>query len=149
MDLQAEYDLDFHAWLNKNVELLRDGRLTEIDGEHIAEELESMGKLDLRQLRSRLQVLVMHLLKWQYQPEKQSKSWLVTIEHQRDEIEALLLDSPSLRGKLEAGLEMVYPKAVRDASRETGLSEEVFPLSCPFELGEILERSFLPDLKSM
>ncbi|MGB5971238.1 MAG: DUF29 domain-containing protein [Spirulinaceae cyanobacterium] len=144
MDLQAEYDLDFHAWLNKNAELLRDGRLTEIDGEHIAEELESMGKRDLRQLRSRLQVLVMHLLKWQYQPEKQSKSWLATIEHQRDEIEALLLDSPSLRGKLEVGLEMVYPKAVRDASRDTGLSDEVFPSRGDSKLKESLDKPLRP-----
>ncbi|NER93857.1 MAG: DUF29 domain-containing protein [Symploca sp. SIO1B1] len=145
MDLQAEYDLDFYAWLNKNVELLRGGRLAEIDVEHIAEELESMGKRDLRQLRSRLQVLVMHLLKWQYQPEKQSKSWLATIQHQRDEIEALLMDSPSLRGQLEPGLEMIYPKAVRDACRETDLPETAFPLSCPFEIKEILEQGFLPD----
>ncbi|NET59674.1 MAG: DUF29 domain-containing protein [Symploca sp. SIO2E6] len=145
MDFQAEYDLDFYAWLNKNVALLRDGRLAEIDVEHIAEELESIGKRDLRQLRSRLQVLVMHLLKWQYQPEKPSKSWLATIQHQRDEIEALLMDSPSLRGQLEPGLEMIYPKAVRDASRETDLPEAGFPLSCPFEIEEILAQGFLPD----
>ncbi|NEP55960.1 MAG: DUF29 domain-containing protein [Symploca sp. SIO2G7] len=145
MDLQAEYDLDFYGWINKNVELLRGGRLAEIDVEHIAEELESMGKRDLRQLRSRLQVLVMHLLKWQYQPEKQSKSWLATIQHQRDEIEALLMDSPSLRRQLEPGVEIIYPKAVRDASRETDLPETAFPLSCPFEIEEILAQSFLPD----
>ncbi|MFP5268880.1 DUF29 domain-containing protein [Coleofasciculus sp.] len=147
MNLEAEYDLDFYAWIRKNVELLRRGRLSEIDVEHIAEELESMGKRDLRQLRSRLQILVMHLLKWQYQPDKQSKSWLVTIDHQRDEIEALLLDSPSLRGELEQGLARVYPKAVRDACRETGLPETTFPLSCPFEIEEILAQSFLPDCR--
>ncbi|MEQ9552819.1 MAG: DUF29 domain-containing protein [Coleofasciculus sp. G3-WIS-01] len=147
MNLEAEYDLDFYAWIRKNVELLRRGRLSEIDVEHIAEELESMGKRDLRQLRSRLQVLVMHLLKWQYQPDKQSKSWLVTIDHQRDEIEALLLDSPSLRGELEQGLPRVYPKAVRDACRETGLPETAFPLSCPFEIEEILAQNFMPDCR--
>lgn len=73
MNLSAEYDLDFHAWILKNVELLRNGQLTEVDAEHIAEELESMGKRDLRQLRSRLQVLIMHLLKWQHQPQGQNK----------------------------------------------------------------------------
>ncbi|MEQ8541421.1 MAG: DUF29 domain-containing protein [Coleofasciculus sp. D1-CHI-01] len=147
MNLEAEYDLDFYAWICKNVELLRRGCLSEIDVEHIAEELESMGKRDLRQLRSRLQVLVMHLLKWQYQPDKQSKSWLVTIDHQRDEIETLLLDSPSLRSELEQGLARVYPKAVRDACRETGLPETTFPLSCPFEIEEILAQEFLPDCR--
>ncbi|EDX72453.1 conserved domain protein, putative [Coleofasciculus chthonoplastes PCC 7420] len=147
MNLEAEYDLDFYAWIRKNVELLRRGCLSEIDVEHIAEELESMGKCDLRQLRSRLQVLVMHLLKWQYQPDKQSKTWLVTIDHQRDEIETLLLDSPSLRSELEQGLARVYPKAVRDACRETGLPETTFPLSCPFEIEEILAQEFLPDCR--
>lgn len=145
MNIKTEYDLDFYSWLTKNVELLRDGRLGEIDVEHIAEELESMGKRDLRQLRSRLQVLVMHLLKWQYQPEKQSKSWLATIDHQRDEIESLLLDSPSLRRELEQGIILIYPKAVRDACRETGLPEGTFPVSCPFAIEEILEPRFLPD----
>ena len=144
MSLEAEYDLDFYAWINKNVELLRRGCLSEIDAEHIAQELESMGKRDRRQLRSRLQVLIMHLLKWQYQPDKQSQSWLATIDHQRDQIEALLLDSPSLRGDLETALVIVYPKSVRDAHRETSLPETVFPLSCPFALEEILAPDFLP-----
>jgi hypothetical protein len=145
MDLQTEYDLDFYAWVTQNVALLRAGRLTEVDAEHIAEELESMGKRDLRQLRSRLQVLMMHLLKWQYQPDKQSKSWLATIDHQRDEIEMLLLDSPSLRREIELALELSYPKAVRDAQRETGLPAETFPLTCPFSWSEILSQQFLPE----
>lgn len=145
MNLQAEYDRDFYSWINQNVELLREGRLTEVDAEHIAEELESMGKRDRRQIRSRLQLLVMHLLKWQYQPEKQSRSWLLTIDHQRDEIEALLLDSPSLRRELEDTLETIYPKALRDACRETGLPKTAFPSSCPFAIEEILNQEFFPD----
>ncbi len=144
MDLRAEYDQDFYTWILKNVDLLRSGNLSEIDAEHIAEELESMGKRDLRQLRSRLQVLIMHLLKWQYQPQQQSKSWLSTIDHQRDQIEALLLDSPSLRGHLESTLNLIYPKAIRDACRETGLPETTFPPTCPYELDEILDARFLP-----
>jgi hypothetical protein len=145
MNLQAEYDRDFYSWINQNVELLREGRLTEVDAEHIAEELESMGKRERRQLRSRLQVLVMHLLKWQYQPEKQSKSWLVTIEHQRDEIEALLLDSPSLRREVEDALETIYPKSLRDACQETGPPKTTFPSSCPFTIEEILNQAFFPE----
>jgi hypothetical protein len=145
MNLQVEYDRDFYFWITKNVELLRSGQLAEVDLEHIAEELESMGKRELRQLRSRVQVLVMHLLKWKYQPDKQSKSWLTTIDHQRDEIEALLLDSPSLRGQLDNALDMVYAKAKRDASRETDLPEEAFPEYCPFQLAEILDQGFFPE----
>ncbi|OHY34811.1 DUF29 domain-containing protein [Cylindrospermopsis raciborskii] len=144
MNLEAEYDLDFYVWINKNVELLRCGSLSEIDAEHIAQELESMGKRDRRQLRSRLQVLIMHLLKWQYQPDKQSKSWLATIDHQRDEIQSLLLDSPSLRRDLQTALVTVYAKAVSDAQEETSLPATTFPLSCPFALEEILSSRFLP-----
>lgn len=144
MSIVADYDLDFHEWITRNVELLRDGRPSEIDAEHIAEELESMGERDLRQLRSRLQVLVMHLLKWQYQPERQEMSWIQTIDHQRDEIEALLLDSPSLRGTLSAALEQIYPKAVRSADHETGLPAATFPAFCPYLLDDILDAAFLP-----
>jgi hypothetical protein len=145
MNLKVEYDQDFYCWISKNVELLRNGRLAELDVEHIAEELESMGKRDLRELRSRLQVLVMHLLTWKYQPEKQSKSWSRTIDQQRNEIEDLLLDSPSLRGQLVSALEIVYTRAKQNAHQETGLPEEVFPSYCPFELTEILDQYFLPE----
>ncbi|WPL18312.1 hypothetical protein Thiowin_03382 [Thiorhodovibrio winogradskyi] len=144
MSIAADYDLDFHEWITLNVELLRHGRLSEIDAEHISEELESIGKRDLRQLRSRLQVLVMHLLKWQYQPERQGTSWLKTIDHQRDEIEAILLDSPSLRGTMPAALQLIYPKAVRSACHETELPVATFPESCPYLLDEILDAAFLP-----
>ena len=144
MSNTADYDLDFHHWIMRNVELLRAGRLSEIDAQHIAEELESMGKRDVRQLRSRLQVLVMNLLKWHYQPERQSTRWLTTISHQRDEIEALLLDSPSLRPILAELLESVYPKAVRDACHETGLLRSAFPERCPYGLDAILDGEFLP-----
>ena len=145
MDLKAEYDQDFYFWITKNVELLRNGYLAEIDIEHIAEELESMGKRDLRELRSRLQVLVMHLLKWKYQPDKQSKSWSRTIDQQRNEIENLLLDSPSLRGQLVNALDIVYAKAKQNAHQETGLPENLFPNDCPFQLTEILDQNFFPD----
>jgi hypothetical protein len=140
----ADYDQDFYAWITRNVQLLRTGSLSEIDAEHIAEELESMGKRDLRQLRSRLQALTMHLLKYQWQPERQSKSWLTTIDHQRDEIEALLLDSPSLRVAMNNALASIYLKAVRDASRETGLPETEFPRTCPYSIEELLDSGFLP-----
>jgi hypothetical protein len=145
MDLKAEYDRDFYFWITKNVELLRNGYLAEIDIEHIAEELESMGKRDLRELRSRLQVLVMHLLKWKYQPDKQSKSWSRTIDLQRNEIENLLLDSPSLRGQLVKALDIVYAKAKQSAHQETGLPENLFSQDCPFQLTEILDQSFFPE----
>jgi hypothetical protein len=145
MNLKTEYDQDFYSWISKNVELLRSGQFGEADLEHIAEELESMGKRDLRELRSRLQVLIMHLLKWKYQPDKQSKSWSRTIDNQRNEIENLLIDSPSLRGQLTIALGIIYAKAKQSAYQETYLQEDLFPKDCPFQLTEILDQYFFPD----
>lgn len=146
MRLHADYDQDFYSWIAHNVALLRRGQLSEIDAEHIAEELESMGKRDLRQLRSRLQVLIMHLLEWHHQADLRSKSSVRTIDHQRDEIEALLLDSPSLRNQINDSIELIYSKAVRDATRETGLPTETFPEQCPYRIDDILGPHFMPDL---
>ena len=105
----ASNDQDFQAWITRNLAWLRSGQLAEVDAEHIAEELESLGKRDLRALRSRLQALTMHLLKYQYQPGRLSKRWLTTIDHPRDEIDALLLDSPRPRSALAAALDTLYP----------------------------------------
>lgn len=145
MTPEAGYDHDFYAWIARNLALLRVLRVSEVDAEHIAEELESVGKRDLRQLRSRLQVLTLHLLKWPFQPALQSKSWLATIDHQRDELEALLLDSPSLRPSLDAALAIIDPKAVRDTARESGLPETAFPDTFPYALEQILATGFLPE----
>ena len=116
MSETARYETDFHAWAVQNARLLREGKLTQLDAEHIAEELEGMSASERRELLNRLQVLLLHLLKYQYQPERRGKSWLLTISHQRTAIERLLEQSPSLTALLDAGaLTKVYAKAVRDA----------------------------------
>jgi hypothetical protein len=142
----ASYEADFHAWALNNAKLLREGKLSELDAEHIAEELESMGASERRELLSRLQVLILHLLKYQYQPERRGKSWLLTINHQRTAIERLLEQSPSLRGMLSRGsLTRVYDKAVRDALIETDLERHLFPASLPYSEAEILDDDWLPE----
>ena len=90
MNRPATYETDFHAWALQNASMLRQGRLDELDIEHIAEELEGMSASERRELLNRLQVLLLHLLKYQYQPERRGKSWLLTISHQRTAIERLL-----------------------------------------------------------
>lgn len=146
MNELISYDGDFHAWALRNARLLRDGRLGELDVEHIAEELESMGASERRELLSCLQVLLVHLLKYRYQPERRSKSWLLTIIHQRTAIERLLEQSPSLRTLLVADtLANVYGKAVRETVIETDLDRSVFPIDCPYRLEEILDDDWLPD----
>src|SRR5207253_2702824 len=99
-DSAAAYDADFFAWAQRTAALLRARRFDEVDVENAAQEIEDMGKRDLRELNSRVQVVLAHLLKWQLQPKKRTRSWQITLLTQRSEIDTLLRDSPSLRPKL-------------------------------------------------
>jgi hypothetical protein len=146
--MQAEdglYDRDFHAWAEEQARLLRGGRTADADIEHIAEEIETLGASERRELESRLKVLVLHLLTWQYQPEGRSTGWLGTIDEQRDQIDSLLRQSPSLRQLVAEYLGHAYPKARRSAIRETGLAPEVFPDCSPFSEQSLLDPDFLPE----
>ena len=147
MNTLVSYHQDFHAWAVQNAELIRQGRLGELDWDHIAEELESMGASERRELLNRLQILVMHLLKYQFQPERRGKSWKLTIIHQRTAIERLTQQSPSLKHLLENPEEIqdIYRKAVREAALETDLETSLFPLDCPYSLDEILDDDFWPE----
>lgn len=141
---QVGYEQDFYTWLMQNAALIRQGRFDEIDAENIAEELEGMAKRDRRQLMSRLAVLLMHLLKWQFQPGKRSSSWELTIIEQRRRVEELLKDSPSLKYQLEERLAEAYEIAILKAARETGLARQTFPPGCPYTLDEALDDTFYP-----
>lgn len=147
MNTTIPYHQDFHAWAIQSAALIRQGRLSELDLEHIAEELESMGASDRRELLNRLQILVMHLLKYQFQPERQGKSWKLTIVHQRTAIERLLKQSPSLKRLLDNPDEFsdVYRKAVREAALETDLDKSIFPVDSPYTLENVLSDEFWPD----
>jgi len=138
------YDEDFFEWTRRNAELLRLGRLGQADIEHIAEEIEDMGKRDLNEVNSRVQVLVEHLLKWQLQPEKKSRSWLRTIASQRGVLAKRLEASPSLRAKIRPNLGSNYQSAVQLTLIETGLPKDHFPSECPFTVEQILDPEFLP-----
>jgi hypothetical protein len=141
----ALYDEDFAAWAIEMARLLRARRLDDIDIEHLAEEIEDLANRDRRELLSRARAILKHLLEWQYQPEKRSRSWRSTIAAQRAEIDQLLEQSPSLRQALPASAPRVYRDAVTAASIETGLPEGSFPRECPFSPEQILDRRFLPD----
>ncbi len=144
-NLATVYEQDFYLWLCQNTELLRQGRVAEIDMGNIAEELDVMGKSQHRELVSRLKILFAHLLKWQYQPDHRSGSWKGTIVEQRHQIEQLLQMSPSLNHQIDQKVPKVYKKAVEYAAAETGISESVFPKTCPYTLEEALGRNFYPE----
>lgn len=145
---KAAYDQDFYGWTQEQAALLRAGQLTELDVEHLIEEIESMGRSERRQLTSRFELLLMHLLKWQYQPDRREidgKSWLKTMREQRRKIPKLIRDNPSLQPLLEACIQDAYEDARFAASDETGLLISVFPETCPYTLERILDLEFLPN----
>jgi hypothetical protein len=139
------YDRDFFAWTQRNAELLRAGRFDQADIEHIAEEIEDMGRSERRELDSRLEVLLQHLLKWRAQPDRRGRSWTGTIPLQRRELNKLLSQMPSLKPALAKGLKEAYRGGVVRASIETDIPQFDFPRSCPFTLDEILDPDFFPE----
>jgi hypothetical protein len=138
------YDTDFHEWCITMAERLRAGRIDAVDIEHVAEEIEDFGKSQYREMDSRTTVLILHLLKMRYQPDKNTRSWDQTIRDQRIEIRGLLRYNPSLKRALAGAPARVYRDAVDKAANETGLPEDSFPQSCPYSLHEIFGPEFFP-----
>jgi hypothetical protein len=139
------YDTDFYAWANEQAALLRAGRLSEADVENIAEEIESMGRSERSELVNRLAVLLIHLLKWRYQPGLRGRSWGLTIEEQRDALQDHLADNPSLKSQLDELVARAYRRARINAERETHLPRTTFPSTCPFTFDEAMNPDFWPD----
>lgn len=143
--MTARYETDVVAWASEQARLIRAGRFDLLDLEHIAEEIEDVGKSEQRELANRMAVLLAHLLKWQFQPERQGSSWRNTIRAQRKEVSYLIDEAPSLRGKLSEAkwLDMVWAKAVAQAGDETGLDS--WPQVMPWAMAdEVLNPDWLP-----
>jgi len=139
------YEADFYAWANQQAALLRAGDLTAADIEQIAEEIESMGRSEKRELLSRLAVLLMHLLQWQHQPTLRGNSWRATIKVQRRELERHLADNPSLKARLPELIATAYEDATLLAARETGLAESVFSTCSPWSFQEMMDDGSWPE----
>ena len=138
------YDQDFYAWTREQADLLRAGHFTALDADHLAEELDSMGASERQQLTNRLKVLMAHMLKWQYQPHLQSRSWSATLKEQRLSIQDLLDDNPSLRTILDQRITKAYRLARLLAVRETNLEERTFPEQCPYTWEQIIDERYYP-----
>jgi hypothetical protein len=136
------YEQDETAWLEVTSELIRSGRLDEIDFPNLAEYLADMARRDRREVESRLTVLITHALKWAYQPDHRSGSWKGTIIEQRQELEGLV-GRGVLHNHAEAVLADVYQKAVERATAETGLPAATFPVACPYTLAHLLSADLL------
>ncbi len=143
--MQPTRDSDYYAWTLETALCLQTGRLGEVDLISVAQELEDMGKAQRHALASHLKVLIVHLLKWRYQPTFRGVRWRLSITNARDEIAELLADSPSLRPTIGALVARRYAAARSRAALETGLSEDTFPLTCPFSEDQLLDNSFWAD----
>ena len=139
------YEQDFYAWSREQAALLRAGNAAEADLAHIAEEIESMGKTEKRELMSRLTVLLLHLAKWRFQPGLRGRSWRLTIEVQRLDLADVLDDNPSLRPLLGPSLDHVWRRASLEAQRETDLDPSIFPKDCPWTPEQVLDDGFWPE----
>ncbi|TVP63932.1 MAG: DUF29 domain-containing protein [Nodularia sp. (in: Bacteria)] len=138
------YEQDYHLWLERMAFLLTNKRLSELDLDNLIQEIESMGKSEKNALRSNLRVLLMHLLKYKFQSQKRSNSWLYTIYEHRLRLQESFLESPSLKGYFMEVLAMCYQNARTEAAIETGLPHAIFPAECPFSVDEILDADFFP-----
>jgi hypothetical protein len=136
------YERDPYAWSLEQARLLREGRLNEIDAENIAEEILDVGKTEYRVLESALRVLLTHMLKWDYQPERRSGSWEAIIAVQRNHAVRQLRDNPSLQSRRDEAVSNAYEDARRLAAGETELGLSEFPLECPYDWDTIVERPF-------
>lgn len=139
------YEADFYAWTQRQAELLRLEEFSEVDWHHLIEEIETLGRSEKHEIKNRLVVLIMHLLKWQYQPARRPRSWRMTIATQRVDLADLLADNPSLRKQLAEFVAAAYPSAVKKAVIETGLSKTVFPAACPYTVAQLMNEEFWPD----
>jgi hypothetical protein len=143
----ANYNGDIIAWANEQARLLRAGQFDALDIEHIADEIEDVGKSEKSEFESRMAVLLAHLLKWQYQPERRGASWQKTIKEQRKGLTRRLTKIPSLKADLRDidWWSEVWTDALDIATRETGRWYEAFPDACPWSFDQIMNPEFWPD----
>lgn len=138
------YETDFYAWTQKQAQLLRQHQLDCLDIENLVEEIDSLGKQQQQELVNRLGILLAHLLKWEYQPSKRSRSWLTTIREQRRKIVKLLQKNPSLKSFLNEAILEAYVSGVDLAIEETGIEIDNFPSKIPYAWEQIENPNFFP-----
>ena len=144
----ADYDRDVILWSSEQAALLRAGRFADLDIEHLADEIEDVGKSEQRELAGRMAVLLAHLLKWQHQPERRSNSWKNTIDHQRARISRRVGKTPGLQATLrDPDWQLdAWSDAAELAEQETGLDRVRFGALCPWSMEQVLSPAFWPSM---
>ena len=140
--VRAEYERDVYSWSQEQARLVREGRWDLVDRVNVAEEIESLGRTEFNRLESALRVLLLHILKWDHQPKKRSRSWILSIQAQRLEIEDVLADNPGLKPRIGEALARAYRRARIEAAKETGLDTAEFPETCGHSFEDATSRKF-------
>ncbi|NEP02748.1 MAG: DUF29 domain-containing protein [Symploca sp. SIO2E9] len=138
------YETDYLRWLETTVQKLRAQDYGNVDWQNLIEEIEDLGKSERRRLESNLAVILLHLLKWEFQPEQRKGGWEASIIEHRQRLRRALKDSPSLQPYLESIFAEIYAEARKRARAETGLPLDTFPIQCPYKTTEVLDDDFLP-----
>jgi hypothetical protein len=142
---RATYERDYYSWALQQAELLRSGRAAEADHENIAEELTDLGREQFHKLESAYRVLLVHLLKWDFQEEKRTRSWAITVAIQRNHARRVLEDNPGLKSRINEARGRAYRDARLEAAAETGLKIATFPAECPYTLDAMMTRDIPVD----
>ena len=138
----ASYEGDYYSWALEQAELLRSGRVGDADLQNVAEELTDLGREQFNKLVSAYRVLLLHMLKWDFQPKKRTSSWAISIAVQRDEATQVLADNPGLKSRVEEAIERAFRRARLEAASETGLKPSALPVAIPYTLDEMMARDF-------
>jgi Domain of unknown function DUF29 len=136
----ARYDRDLYSWAIEQAALLRAGRIAEADALNIAEEIDDVGNEQYDKLESALRLILLHLLKWDHQAERRSRSWWASIRIQRNHVTKVLRKNPGLKPLIGEAVVEAYDDARLEAAVQTDLEDETFPLDCPYSFDDIMER---------
>lgn len=139
------YEQDYYLWLEDTIQKLQLGELDRLNISALIEELQGMSNSEKNALESNLRILLMHLLKYRYQPHKRVNSWLFTIREHRKRLLKTFQKSHSLKRYYETVFAECYQDGKELAADEAGLSLVVFPNESPFTLEETLNADFLPE----
>jgi len=139
---RAAYERDAYTWSREQARLIREGRWNEVDRHNVAEEIESVGRTEFSRLESALRIILLHMLKWDHQPDRRSRSWALSIAAQRIELDDVIGDNPGLKPRLADAMTRAYRRARIEAARETGLATDRFASDCSYGWDDVRGRSF-------
>ena len=139
-DRPDPYVRDVYAWAFEQAERLRRGQLSSLDALNLAEEIEDLGNEIYNRLESALRITLMHLLKWDHQPQRRTRSWTLSIRNGRLDVEDILKRHPGVRRRVPGAVVHAYRRARIEAAGETGLDESAFPAACPYSEAAIMTR---------